>query len=90
VDVGIVLDVGHANLEHQTEPFITQLPNRIWHFHLSDNIGEVDQHLGIGYGKIDWQDFAARFMQIDFKGIVMLESVFNVEESFLKLQDLFA
>ena len=89
VDAGIVLDVGHANLEHQTEPFIMQLSNRIWHFHLSDNIGEFDQHLGIGYGKIDWQDFAARIMQIDFRGIVMLESVFNVEESFSKLQKLF-
>jgi len=90
VDAGIVLDVGHANLENQTESFITQLPNKIWHFHLSDNVGEVDQHLGIGYGRINWEDFAARIMQIDFKGIVMLESVFNLEESFSKLQKLFA
>ena len=90
LEVGIVLDVGHANLENQTDPFLTQLPDKIWHFHLSDNTGEVDQHLGIGYGKIDWQDFAARINQISFSGIVMVESVFNVEESVSKLKQLLA
>ena len=90
LEIGIVLDVGHANLENQTDPFLTQLPNRIEHFHLSDNAGEVDQHLGIGYGKIDWQDFIAKIRHIDFKGIAMVESVFNVEESFSRLKQLIA
>jgi len=90
LDIGIVLDIGHANLENQTEPFLTELPNKIWHFHLSDNVGEVDQHLGIGYGKIDWQDFKAKVRKIDFNGIAMVESVFNVEESFSKLKQLLA
>ncbi len=89
LEIGIVLDVGHANLENQTEPFLSQFPDRICHFHLSDNVGEVDQHLGIGYGGIDWKDFAARVRQIGFKGIVMVESVFNVEESFSRLKQLF-
>jgi sugar phosphate isomerase/epimerase len=87
---GIVLDVGHANLEGQTLPFITQLSSKIWHFHLSDNVGEVDQHLGIGFGKIDWEDFVAKIGRIDFGGLMMLESVFNVEESFSKLHHLFS
>jgi len=90
LEIGIVLDVGHANLENQTDPFLTRLPNRIEHFHLSDNAGEVDQHLGIGYGKIDWQDFIAKIRHIDFKGIAMVESVFNVEESFSRLKQLIA
>ena len=90
LEIGIVLDVGHANLENQTDPFLTQLPNRIEHFHLSDNAGEVDQHLGIGYGKIDWPGFTAKIRHIDFKGIAMVESVFNVEESFSKLKQLLA
>ena len=90
LEIGIVLDVGHANLENQTDPFLTQLPDKIAHFHLSDNTGEVDQHLGIGYGKIDWQDFTAKIRHIDFKGIAMVESVFNVEESFSKLKQLLA
>jgi len=90
LEIGIVLDVGHANLENQTDPFLTQLPNRIEHCHISDNAGEVDQHLGIGYGKIDWQDFTAKIRHIDFKGIAMVESVFNVEESFSRLKQLIA
>jgi sugar phosphate isomerase/epimerase len=89
LEIGIVLDVGHANLENQTDPFLTQLPDRITHLHLSDNIGEVDQHLGIGYGKIDWQDFTTKIRHIDFKGIAIVESVFNVEESFSRLKQLF-
>ncbi len=89
-EIGMVLDVGHANLENQIQPFIQKLPNKIWHFHLSDNIGEVDQHLGIGYGKINWQDFAAAIKRVNFNGIVMLESVFNVEESLSKLKQLFS
>ena len=90
LDIGIALDVGHANLENQTQPFLTQLPDRIWHFHLSDNVGEVDQHLGLGYGKIDWKNFAETLKQINFNGIVMVESVFNVEESYQKLKQLLA
>ena len=88
-EIGIVLDVGHSNLENQTQHFIKKLPDRIWHFHLSDNIGEADQHLGIGYGKIDWNDFASKVKQMHFNGIIMLESVFNVEESFSSLKRLF-
>src|SRR3990170_5472176 len=90
LEVGIVLDVGHANLENQTQPFLAQLPDKIWHFHVSDNIGEVDQHLGLGYGKIDWQHFAQFLKRINFNGIVMVESVFNVEESFTKIKQLLA
>jgi sugar phosphate isomerase/epimerase len=89
-DIGIVLDVGHANLEAQTEPFFNQLPDKIWHIHASDNIGEIDQHLGIGYGKINWQHFADHLKNISFKGTVMVESVYNVEESFTKLKQLLA
>jgi sugar phosphate isomerase/epimerase len=89
-DVGIVLDVGHANLEAQTEPFLKQLPDKIWHMHLSDNLGEQDQHLGIGNGKIDWQQFARTLKKIGYDKTIMIESVYQVEESLKKLKQLFA
>src|SRR3990170_1807651 len=76
-DIGIVLDTGHANLETQTEPFLTQLPDKIFELHLSDNMGEQDQHLGIGYGKIDWQNLAQSLKRINYIGTVMVESVYN-------------
>jgi len=89
-DIGIVLDVGHSNLEAQTRHFLEKLPDRIVHLHLSDNMGENDQHLGIGYGKIDWQKLTQSLKQIRFNGIIMIESVFNVPESLTKLRQLLA
>jgi sugar phosphate isomerase/epimerase len=89
-DVGIALDVGHANLEGQTERFLRKMPDKIAHIHVSDNMGENDQHLGIGYGKIDWQQFAETLRAIDYDKTVMIECVENVEESLQKLRQLLA
>jgi sugar phosphate isomerase/epimerase len=87
-DVGMVLDVGHANLEKQTEHFLRNMPDKIVHIHVSDNAGENDQHLGIGYGKIDWQQFAENLRAIDYGKTLMIECVENVEESLQKLRQL--
>lgn len=89
-DIGIVLDTGHANLEAQIEPFLAQFPDKIYELHLSDNMGEQDQHLGIGYGKIDWKGIVKILKRINFAGIVMVESVYNVPESLTKLRQLLA
>lgn len=89
-DMGIVLDTGHANLENQIQPFLKQFPDRVAHLHLSDNMGEVDDHLGIGYGKIDWQQLTTNLKETCFKGIIMIESVFNVPESLERLKQLLA
>jgi sugar phosphate isomerase/epimerase len=89
-DIGIVLDVGHANLEGQTEHFLKKLPDKIVHIHVSDNVGENDQHLGIGHGKINWQRFAETLREIDYDKTVMIESVEHVEESLQKLRQLLA
>ncbi len=87
-DIGIVLDVGHANLELQTQRFLDQFPDRVVHLHLSDNMGETDDHFGIGYGKINWQQLITQLKNISFNGIVMIESVFNVPESLTTLKQL--
>jgi sugar phosphate isomerase/epimerase len=89
-DIGITLDVGHANLEHQTENFLKKLPDKIVHMHVSDNMGENDQHLGIGYGKIGWQRFAEALREIAYDKTIMIESVEHVEESLQKLRQLLA
>ena len=90
LDIGIVLDVGHANLEGRVEPFLQKLPNKLVHVHVSDNMGENDQHLGIGYGAINWRNFVETLKQIGFSGTVVTESVEHVEESLQKLRQLFA
>ncbi len=86
--IGIALDVGHANLEAQVEPFLIKLPSKITHLHLSDNSGIEDQHLGIGYGAINWQWLAQSLKRINYRQIVITESVEHVEESIQKLRQL--
>jgi sugar phosphate isomerase/epimerase len=88
--IGMVLDTGHANLEGQIYPFIKQLPNKIVHVHISDNHGVTDEHLGVGYGNINWQQFASALKSIGFAHTVLTESVFNVSETVEKLKKLFS
>jgi sugar phosphate isomerase/epimerase len=88
--IGIVMDVGHANLEAQVEPFFKKLPDKITHIHVSDNTGIEDLHLGIGYGGINWQWFAQTLKHIGYRQIVITESVEHVEESVQKLRQLLA
>lgn len=88
--VGIVLDLGHANLEGQNEPFFKLLTDKIVHIHASDNDGEEDQHLGIGKGKIDYNWFAETLNKIGYDKTVIIESITDVPQSIQKLQQLLA
>lgn len=87
--LSLVLDVGHANVNHQIKDFIMQFPDKLAHVHASDNDGTGDQHLGIGRGNINWTEVAEALTEISFNGVVMIESVKNVEESLKTLQMLF-
>jgi sugar phosphate isomerase/epimerase len=87
-NVGLALDTGHANLSGEVDGFLTELSDKLVHVHAQDNLGKVDQHLGIGYGSINWQSFADLLKKTSFDGIVMLESVEHIEESMQKLKQL--
>jgi len=80
-DLGIVLDVGHANVKGHVRAFMDKFGEKIVHIHASDNDGTQDAHLGVGKGTVDWQDFARAVRRIQFKGIVMIESVEDVKQS---------
>lgn len=86
--IGIVMDLGHANLEGQIEPFFNQLADKIIHIHASDNQGEEDRHLGIGEGKIDWTWFSETLKKIGYDKTVIIESITNVPDSLKKLRQL--
>jgi sugar phosphate isomerase/epimerase len=52
-------DIGHSNV-YSKEPFqrwADVLRDHISYMHLSDNCGEIDQHLKVGQGEINWQEF---------------------------------
>ena len=88
-DIGMVLDVAHANLNHETQNFIKRLSNKIVRMHVSDNDGARDLHLGIGHGTIDWESVAKTIKDAEYGNVIMLESVEYVEESLQTLRELF-
>jgi sugar phosphate isomerase/epimerase len=88
--VGIVMDLGHANLEEQIQPFFNMLTDKIVHIHASDNDGIEDLHLGIGRGKIDYNWFAQTLHKIGYDKSVIIESITNVPDSIRKLKQFLA
>jgi sugar phosphate isomerase/epimerase len=88
--IGIVMDVGHAHLEGQIEPFFNMLADKIVHIHASDNNGLDDQHLGIGEGKIDYNWFQQTLKKMGYDKSVIIESMTNVPQSIQKLKQLLA
>jgi sugar phosphate isomerase/epimerase len=88
-DIGFVFDVGHANLNGQIERFLTVFKDKIVHVHLHDNDGKADQHLGIGYGTINWENVARLLKKASYNKTLIIESIDHVEESMQKLRKLF-
>ena len=52
--VGICLDLGHANVTVGVDAAIATMGNRIAQVHVHDNNGTKDEHLWPGDGTIDW------------------------------------
>ncbi|MEM2995637.1 MAG: sugar phosphate isomerase/epimerase family protein [Candidatus Bathyarchaeia archaeon] len=88
-EVGLVLDVGHANLNGQTALFIKTFSKKIVHIHAHDNDERSDQHLGVGYGTVNWKNFESLLKEIGYDKVVVVESVMHVEESIQKLKEMF-
>ncbi len=57
--VGMCLDVGHANTNHGALAYYREFRSTVISVHFHDNHGEKDDHLGIGEGCIDWYALAA-------------------------------
>ncbi len=89
-DLGMVLDVGHSNINKQTMLFVKNFAKRIAHMHISDNQGQFDQHLGVAQGTVDWKVFAEQVKRTGYKGAIIVESIFNAEESVAILRELFS
>jgi sugar phosphate isomerase/epimerase len=89
-DIGMVLDVAHANLNNQIRGFMEQFSKKIVHVHVSDNKGASDLHMGLGQGNIDWNAFAKSVKTTDYSNLIMIESTDHIEESIQLLQKLFS
>lgn len=87
-EVGLVFDVGHANLNGQIALFLRTFPNKIVHIHAHDNNGKNDQHLGVGYGTVNWKNLKGLLREISYDKVIIVESVEHVEESMQRLNKL--
>ena len=54
--IGVCLDIGHVNYSRApVDQWFDQLGGWIRYLHLSDNLGEFDDHLPLGQGCVDWE-----------------------------------
>lgn len=86
--IGMVFDVGHSNINGQTELFLEAFRDKIVHMHLSDNNGEADQHLGIGYGTVNWKRITGMLKETSYEGVAVIEAIEHVKESTQRLKQL--
>jgi sugar phosphate isomerase/epimerase len=70
------LDVGHANVYSQVpiKEWIATMGTDMTYMHLSDNNGEIDQHMDVGSGKINWQTFTGDLKSHSLTPEVVLET----------------
>jgi len=70
------LDVGHAFIEKGmagVKSYMDAFAERLVHIHLHDNHGEEDEHLPLGYGKIDFRKVVAWLKEIEYERTITFE-----------------
>ncbi len=89
-NVGLHLDVGHANLvaaTNQTRGFLSAFGDRLLHVHFSDNMGPVvrdDLHLPLGTGTVAWPESIEILKDHGYDGTITVE-VFSPDRRYLLL-----
>jgi len=75
------IDVGHFFIiEKDAFDKISTLRDEIVLFHLHDNDGINDSHLGIGKGRINWDKLLDLISEIHFRGNLILE-MYSIEDA---------
>jgi sugar phosphate isomerase/epimerase len=72
-NIGVCLDLGHANMTVGIPDAIVALRNRIVSLHVHDNHGSKDEHLWPGDGSIDWKDTTKRLTALAAPPAAVLE-----------------
>jgi len=73
-DLGIVLDVGHANAAgYNPSSYFKRVKNFVINMHIHDNNGEYDQHNLIGKGNINFQSLFRECKKANYYGPFILE-----------------
>lgn len=84
--LGLVLDTGHAHLNHWNIPEVIHKTNdQLLAIHLNDNDGVTDNHLAIGDGTIDWTPVFKALQHVPDSCRFILE--YNTVMPYHKLQE---
>lgn len=67
-NVGLCLDLGHANLNEGGIEYIKNFGGKIICLHYHDNEGEKDEHLEVGDGNIQWKKIVRELDKTGFSG----------------------
>lgn len=80
-DIGVCLDVGHANLGDGVEATLEELKPLLRSSHLHDNCGERDEHLWPGDGRIEWEKTFAGLKSAPQAPAGVLEIYYTLDEA---------
>jgi sugar phosphate isomerase/epimerase len=99
-NLGMTFDIGHANLTGNITDYLDK-KEYIVEVHAHDNFGYTDEHLGLGYGKINWgfvyehvKDldcpfvFEHKTLQEGFESIKYWQSLSSESSAYYKLNKL--
>lgn len=79
-NIGVCLDLGHANITVGTTAAIETFGNRIASVHVHDNHGAKDEHLWPGDGTIDWKATVAALKALANPPATVLEISYSLPE----------
>lgn len=73
-NVGFCLDIGHANYEGiDIKQTINSLGYKLYDVHITDNFGDKDGHLPVGFGSINWVEVCKDLMNVKYDGCAEFE-----------------
>lgn len=73
-NVGFCFDVGHGNYDGVNIPdTIRLMGDRLFELHLTDNYGDKDGHLPIGFGNINWIEVCQTLKEVGYAGRATFE-----------------
>jgi sugar phosphate isomerase/epimerase len=91
-DLGMHLDIGHANLQvvtNQTESILARFQHRLRHVHLHDNNGgRNDLHLPLGSGKLNTVHCLSALKRSGYDGTITLEVFTPNVQDLLRSRDI--
>ncbi len=80
----LVLDVAHASFPESDSSlnFIDKFYEKLAHVHLSDNLGQRDDHLPLGAGRVDYETPIKEIKKRGYSGTITLE-IFGKDRDYL-------